>query len=1848
MAVATAANAAAAASGSNVVVVATKGTLRHWVLEITGLLYVVATVALSVYCLQGLALYMENNLFWPGFLASGMQNALIDLFNTEMAFTPTAATTAWNVFDPALAAVDMSYNAPHLGLVIYATYPRRLLYAEQTAIATAITGLRTLDNKGAIFLMTPYCWVDFNRTWEMGHSVQRQARCQVDDVENAAVYMEAVLRNIALASWLHQYGAMFSATIGNALEETPRGAAWLTYMTQHAWTSVDDEAALWTACDLARFTLQWANYRQVGIQETINIENALGLPHTVQLKGIQPKSLGSMWSSGSLYGALANDVYAMVNNETLVRQSVNFFGITAPTIIEQFLTPYPLQPLQQVIHNQLGPIGNFDLKLIAPPPSLLATVHAFQGHVVVQLQSNLSFAAAFYAMGDLTTHPTPARWGDPTLGFFGGSLLCQTACTAQPFIQLQFGFDDSCNLQRPYSHTWTPYSLLFTLAMLQATNDSVAPLAVCSLVTEAAACLTMLQLASAALRLLNVAVDSNSTARFGSVAAAVLALNLTVLQFVQRNASALLPAIETQPMVAAGDPFTAFGWTTLYEWALGQREAVSFESDWGAVRVVSYQYTPTIQYANPLDVQQTLAYYLETISASVSSGLALVAAFVVVVRFVTPPRRVGTNWFVFNRVASTSWMGRPLLVVRGITALLCLASCPIHLVTTAARDDDAHHYTSLAYSTRPLWESMLLAGEATWLTYVLNDLFFHVTHAYTRFYAPYSSTLAWLLCTALDVVVPVSFDVSIGRTCDLLKMDYSVVCSSGTIRIGSTTRLLLLFGVQVAAIVVSIVACRVFVASRPPRGFPTLLLPGAAMAFMRETDPAVGYWSLDAVSGAMCGMFLVKFRRKKYVFDVNLWLVLSSHEYEFRGHKNVILIPHAASSPLDQKSTTTTSQDPRANRGFSTIVKSAISRSSFVVESMQAMKKYAPMPSFAHNDPSRVERLVQLGWIICGFVHIVASLVTNITFIAVTASQVLANDFFWADFDTNVQAFLVNVYNDQLLSARASPTTFRLDDPTLADVTQRYNDTTTMISYSDVKARQELFNPTPDLAVVVANLRRMDPCKLPWMFTQYCWLDFNHTWEMASTSARQTRCIASATTNGAIYLESAMRNINSWPSWTRCWGTSFDVGIASTLQTTSSGTQWLAAIMAAASTTSIADEVAHWRAHSITTFVLQWQNYKSLGMHDVVRIENVLQRQYGLTLSDGRGLYRFSQQVSMKMYWGLASDLWAISANTTSVRGAALLRSSPAFAFRNTTPTQLLIENATVASPLAAGFLAFERTVGPLGAVDLKYILPPPSLTSFTRGVRGNLSALLVANATAQAQFLDLHSRGYIGYFPPSLASSTVSILGGNLFCGADNPPLAWTGAVLSPYVGFSAATTCGLYDTDYFITDKFMELVAHLGANFTQPVTTRDSLDQFCAWDPLDDASCVDTYAAQVDFLTASASTFAAAAPLAAQVMADVAALDVVVAQYVRNDSTAETAILGTSLTDTSSAAWSFVGWCFMYTWAAGIREVVSFQGDAGTIAVISAAYSKRSMAPNAAEIPRDLALLLKVAIIYITVLLILLAGVVVVYSLTARGYIRGQNLFKFSRLVGLVWVGRSFLVIRSLSALIMLNTPPLHLIQVGAATQFDSPPIKWYNTMLASMELQWVVFVLTDVFSFVTRHHTLQYAGKSIWVVWGVAVVWTFIKPNEHAANLRRTCTAIDMDFELVCDSGVVAIGQFSRLCILAGACAASVVVCYAVVMLFFRDSPGTIDVSSLMLSSQAKYFLDLREWTHDGVSFVDKPTALMAGIVSLEWRGTLYLFDVKKWRIVVTKRPIESEPISAATAVPVRFTHAIPLVE
>ncbi|OQR83188.1 hypothetical protein ACHHYP_14991, partial [Achlya hypogyna] len=179
------------------------------------------------------------------------------------------------------------------------------------------------------------CWVDFNATFEVAHTLVRQQRCRDRYQANAAVYIEAILRNQNMAAFAVMWaptGQNFEVTYQRGLRETQRGRDFLASLpTERPTTSVEQELAYWRSFNVTHFTLQWQNRWQPGITETIVLENAFGMQQQVTLKA-QDQVTGP-WSSQSLYWLPLQDTFSgQLMNRSFIRGTSRYFGANVTTL----------------------------------------------------------------------------------------------------------------------------------------------------------------------------------------------------------------------------------------------------------------------------------------------------------------------------------------------------------------------------------------------------------------------------------------------------------------------------------------------------------------------------------------------------------------------------------------------------------------------------------------------------------------------------------------------------------------------------------------------------------------------------------------------------------------------------------------------------------------------------------------------------------------------------------------------------------------------------------------------------------------------------------------------------------------------------------------------------------------------------------------------------------------------------------------------------------------------------------------------------------------------------------------------------------------------------------------------------------------------------------------------------------------------------------------------------------------------------------------------------------------------------------------------------------------------------
>ncbi|EQC29809.1 hypothetical protein SDRG_12355 [Saprolegnia diclina VS20] len=834
------------------------------------------SIAAGIYYLGLLAPAFANDLWWPEYNTTGYEAFLIDAANTLLAPT-SVESTIFDLLSPR-AMQRRDYSASPTRVSMHATYTRYLLLTNLTSLTYAVTNLRTLPASDALWVGAQYCYVDFERVFEIAHTAKRQARCALRYRHNSAVYLESVLRNIPWDAFLAVYGGvggMFTVGLQNGLEATAFGQAWLRN-TANAWhrTSVADEVALWAANNLTTFTMMWQNAAETGLQEVVALQNALGLTFDVVVKDSPFQRTG--WTSLYAYWFFYNDLYFMqLCNQSLIATSPNDFRLGQPTStgdLEGFLgltnDDNVFVNQTDLVRRRIGPFLSIDLYFLAVPPSLWRAVELFQLNLARTVLDSPWPPS-------LVVDPVPPAWTlDPRLVYYGGNPFCLHGAPRQ-IVQAMFSYYDVCDAQPPLQLelSWdaTLLSLLATPDAIQRTH------AICALQTRAPACSA--QLDAAAIELAHWRHDS-LVAALAQAATDVRATGLSIMQFASNGSEwRLLDA----PLVDPASLHTFFGWIYLYEWALGDREAVVFDGDEGALALVSARYTPYTMADSARVLTRASRFVLYIVYYA--SAVIVVVALLVLLHI--SKSVVSANLLAFHRLVGAVWLGRPIMALRGSTALILLSSAEIVL-------GRGQMTSMLTWRRRPVLSTIVLTTEATWLTVALGDL----TLVLTRdpiVVGPTASLVVWLCHFAITLVWPVDLTGILDRNCSATQMDHLLHCRSAVVAVGSTSRLWLLVSVQlgIGLVLLPLVAWY----RRKQHHTPNekyVALSAAANALLQPVQPPTGF---DRVACVLAGS--IPIRSLGVVFHIPLW---STRPFEATAHCLHLPLPTLHAVPAETAS----------------------------------------------------------------------------------------------------------------------------------------------------------------------------------------------------------------------------------------------------------------------------------------------------------------------------------------------------------------------------------------------------------------------------------------------------------------------------------------------------------------------------------------------------------------------------------------------------------------------------------------------------------------------------------------------------------------------------------------------------------------------------------------------------------------------------------------------------------------------------------------------------------------------------------------------------------------------------------
>ncbi|KAF0728987.1 hypothetical protein Ae201684P_003623 [Aphanomyces euteiches] len=712
------------------------GMTRHEKVEVAlGMLYLVFTLVLSVYYLSILSPSMWNDLWWAQFNATWAQSYLIDLFNTQLNLGVNGSLDLTSK----MYGLPKDYSQFYTPIAVSPIYPRLVFDSKMYNLAEIIAALRLFPSPERV--ITQYCWLDWHRRWEVAHTDLRQKRCYARYINNGAAYWETSLRLIDWNAYMAgAFGLPFNTTMGNALRKTEDGRQWLT-TTPYAFVSVDAEVAQWEQANLTRFQFHITNGNMWGVHESFTIGNAFGKTQTISIKRMPYVARGALWTT--IYMYLANPAtYACVPCDP----AWNPNPASCKPDFEMFLA-LPNTPCFQLVRSNIGALNSIDLYYVRPPTSLTLLYTTFRNLVAELVQSDDTFAAVMGAIPSLPIDPVPPSWLQPSFMYMGGDPTC-TQRQPTTFVQSSFSFFVSCSTSDRQKILLNPLNALFALWVTSLSSVSK----VCDVCpTQNSSCSAVMGAASQAAKLLIKAYPPTTSSYNLLILGAyndVIALGVRTVQLAI-NTSDLSNRFLRQPVL--GGEFAAvwdlYGWIYMYEWAETSREVLSFEGDANVLLLISNKYDSIVNQAQGLEVKKSACQYLWVISVVVSTILLFVGCILTFYCLFLRFRMVGRNLFQFNRVVGPVWLGRPLLLVRGMTAIVLLSTSPMNFQKT-------NGYSHLEFKPRSHFESMVVAGEATWISYVIIDCLLLLRRGSEYHWAPISTWIGWLALVIIDIQWP--------------------------------------------------------------------------------------------------------------------------------------------------------------------------------------------------------------------------------------------------------------------------------------------------------------------------------------------------------------------------------------------------------------------------------------------------------------------------------------------------------------------------------------------------------------------------------------------------------------------------------------------------------------------------------------------------------------------------------------------------------------------------------------------------------------------------------------------------------------------------------------------------------------------------------------------------------------------------------------------------------------------------------------------------------------------------------------------------------------------------------------
>ncbi|KAG9408197.1 hypothetical protein AC1031_021442 [Aphanomyces cochlioides] len=571
------------------------------------------------------------------------------------------------------------------------------------------------------------------------------------------------------------------------------------------------------------------------------------------------------------------------------------------------------------------------------------------------------------------------------------------------------------------------------------------------------------------------------------------------------------------------------------------------------------------------------------------------------------------------------------------------------------------------------------------------------------------------------------------------------------------------------------------------------------------------------------------------------------------------------------------------------------------------------------------------------------------------------------------------------------------------------------------------------------------------------------------------------------------------------------------------------------------------------------------------------------------------------------------------------------YAFANTTIQSALQINGTLSPPLVNSYVVFAENIGQFGSIDMRFQACPTEAKQAVLTILQALRLALAKNVTSQIAFSQLPDPTQIFVVAPKAWQDRSFItIGGNPLC-----PTASLSSSQSVSNGLLAllswtadcTTTVPMAN---MIPDRETVIVSAILTNLTDPSGV--SIETICQQDSWYKLPCLTLLNQTIAFVqTFMNSDLDSLIKLSSPASSATQRTRVQLFQFGQDNADASLEMHLLDILDPSQPEFTFLSWIYVVDWALGLREAVIIEGDFASMTVLTEYLNPIKQPVNTGETPLILALYMRSAVLYITGLMMGLAGAMLYYILLTRGHIEVLNLMELQRVGAVVWAGRAVLFIRSLTAIALMSTATLQL-QI--------------NGLHNILRFTWMVAVVNDIGLAMTRQYTSYYATINSILVWSVTASLSGLVPVQHSLTISKQCHPEQVDFEIICTSGIVVIGHKSRLLILVAILLGCNAMCYLATRLWFRGRSRLMnEIRSPHVYAGARYLFTTSNWVWNDIYYMDRMSAVLNGILTVRLGTVMHCLDIKQWRtFAVELVPISNIPQSHPLVEPSNF--ALPL--